>query len=730
MNQMKHLLLILILVTAFTSNVFSQGFNSVHSPDGNTVVAVGDDGLIFISTNGGSNWGHINYTPAYDFTDVFTSGNKCWITTSTGNIILGDLSTYSFSPFLDGNKWNSITFVNNSTGFVCGVGSSGYNYKMTNDGGLSWGSPVSTGINNSDTLNSISFMDANNGVIVGNSGKIYFTTNGGSNWTSQASGTTFDLLETKYFSTGIIIVGEYGTLLVKNSTGPGAFTSVNSRVISDINGVGGVNYSSAKIAGGGGFIRNNNGSSLFLNFEQNPMAANLVDIYFSDANIGYAVSSKNKAVIKTNDGGSTWTLTGGATISYQWQNKLTSGNGIGNGFFYFPPKFQSPYRRDLVYIAQGNKIFRSYNGGDNWTQIATISLGSRAHSFYINPLDTNQMVAAMDQSGGRIVRSTDHGATWVQTWTGNLTAYGMPLEMNPNTPNNLVLGPDNSVLLKSTDFGTTWSNLTSQQFVSPCDITINHGNSLLMYLGDSSPSKLWKSTDGGVTWTAKNNVGSSEIPMIGISQLDTTLVFHTVWSGGSVYRSTNIGETFSVASATGSSWGCDVSKDDPTAFLFSTYGSPGGFITVNKGTSFTGVGYIGSSNAGVLYLDKGNVMAQGTGTAVHKLAITYNVSSSPIVITGITNGNGSIPEKFALSQNYPNPFNPATRISYQLPETGNVKLTVFDISGKQIATLVNSQQNAGYYNINFDGSSFSSGVYFYKIEAGSFVETKKMLLVK
>ena len=140
--------------------------------------------------------------------------------------------------------------------------------------------------------------------------------------------------------------------------------------------------------------------------------------------------------------------------------------------------------------------------------------------------------------------------------------------------------------------------------------------------------------------------------------------------------------------------------------------------------------YIGNSNAGVLYLDKGNVMAQGTGTAVHKLAITYNVTSSPIVITGITNGNGSIPTEYAMTQNYPNPFNPATRISYQLPEAGNVKITVFDISGKQIATLVNGQQNAGFYDINFDGSRFASGVYFYKLEAGNFVETKKMLLIK
>jgi Secretion system C-terminal sorting domain len=92
--------------------------------------------------------------------------------------------------------------------------------------------------------------------------------------------------------------------------------------------------------------------------------------------------------------------------------------------------------------------------------------------------------------------------------------------------------------------------------------------------------------------------------------------------------------------------------------------------------------------------------------------------------------NIAIPEVFSLSQNYPNPFNPTTVITYSIPEVSNVKLKVYDMLGREIKTLVNKEQNAGVYNIEFNAANLSSGVYFYKIEAGSFVASKKILLLK
>jgi hypothetical protein len=89
-----------------------------------------------------------------------------------------------------------------------------------------------------------------------------------------------------------------------------------------------------------------------------------------------------------------------------------------------------------------------------------------------------------------------------------------------------------------------------------------------------------------------------------------------------------------------------------------------------------------------------------------------------------------IPKKFSLYQNYPNPFNPTTTISYDLPVRAHVKLTVYNILGQEVATLVNGEQEPGRYNVKFDANDLPSGIYFYRLEAGKFIEQKKMILIK
>ncbi len=88
------------------------------------------------------------------------------------------------------------------------------------------------------------------------------------------------------------------------------------------------------------------------------------------------------------------------------------------------------------------------------------------------------------------------------------------------------------------------------------------------------------------------------------------------------------------------------------------------------------------------------------------------------------------PGEFSLSQNYPNPFNPATTISYQIPQTELVTIKVYDVLGREVATLVNEEKTAGSYEVQFTGNGLTSGIYFYQLKVDNFVETKKMILLK
>ncbi|MBE2217581.1 MAG: T9SS type A sorting domain-containing protein [Ignavibacteria bacterium] len=128
------------------------------------------------------------------------------------------------------------------------------------------------------------------------------------------------------------------------------------------------------------------------------------------------------------------------------------------------------------------------------------------------------------------------------------------------------------------------------------------------------------------------------------------------------------------------------------------------------------------------------------GTVISNTAYIYFDFNAPVITnttynrvdipTGTTGQTGNIPYRYELYQNYPNPFNPATTIKYDLPEATNVKLTVYDLLGREAAVLTNGMQPAGYYEVNLDASALASGVYFYKLETPGFTSIKKMVIIK
>jgi len=151
----------------------------------------------------------------------------------------------------------------------------------------------------------------------------------------------------------------------------------------------------------------------------------------------------------------------------------------------------------------------------------------------------------------------------------------------------------------------------------------------------------------------------------------------------------------------------------------------GVYYTTNLGGTWNAVG-TGLPNAPVFdinYHHPSKTLVAGThGRSLFSIDVTE-------IVVGVQNIS-SIAESYSLSQNYPNPFNPVSKIKFSIPSSGNVKISVYDVSGKEVRVLLNERKDTGTYEMDFNGFNLSSGVYFYTIESGEFKETKRMMLVK
>ncbi|MBX7045814.1 MAG: T9SS type A sorting domain-containing protein [Ignavibacteria bacterium] len=145
--------------------------------------------------------------------------------------------------------------------------------------------------------------------------------------------------------------------------------------------------------------------------------------------------------------------------------------------------------------------------------------------------------------------------------------------------------------------------------------------------------------------------------------------------------------------------------------------------------SSAGIGKVGTTSVVATMLQDPRYFKAGQFKPLLQAFIAY-IKSNGGTILSTTPQISSVADKYSLSQNYPNPFNPSTKISFSIPVNGFVSLKVYDVTGKEVMTLVNKNMTVGSYSVDFNGTFLSSGAYFYRLESGNFVETKKMMLVK
>jgi hypothetical protein len=258
---------------------------------------------------------------------------------------------------------------------------------------------------------------------------------------------------------------------------------------------------------------------------------------------------------------------------------------------------------------------------------------------------------------------------------------------------------------RSTDAGVTWgvdTKLTngSMTGANAVNLSVSGSDEFIVWQDnrDGNNEIYYKySIDGGVTWDVDtrltNDPASSTFPSVLISGSNV----HIIWQDN---RDGNNEIYYKFSTNKGLSWGVD------TRLTFDPLASIKPFISISN------------SVLNVIWCDD----RDGNMEIYYKRNPTGNV--------GIQNINSEIPKEYKLMQNYPNPFNPSTVISFQLLVAGQVSLKVYDALGREVGTIVNQQLNAGSFNVSWDASQYTTGIYFYRLTAGDYTETKKMLLIK
>ena len=369
----------------------------------------------------------------------------------------------------------------------------------------------------------------------------------------------------------------------------------------------------------------------------------------------------------------------------------------------------------VIFAGTMSSAYRTSNNGDTWEKISDFSL--------LIETSPDSNLYALGDSG--VYRSTNEGNTWELEMNG----------MNERNIYSIIINSKKDIfastahgIYKSIDKANNWTKIDTNFVNSEVHfVSIYPNDNLLASVHEDGlylPKGLYLSTDDGNSWNSISNGAYSSF--VWCAAVNTSgEIFAGVYAYG-IYKSTDEGQHW-----THQTNGIPSNYIYPIAMIINgagkiyvgTIGGYGVFTSSDDGESWdtlnSGLGNIwvncfAMDSSGVLYC----------GTEAH------GIFKSKSSTTLINNVSSKIPDRYELIQNYPNPFNPTTTINYSIAKESFVTIKVYDFLGREIKTLVNEEKPAGSYDVTFNANNLSSGIYFYAIKAGDFVQAKKMILLK
>ncbi|MFC2103322.1 YCF48-related protein [Bacteroidota bacterium] len=678
--------------------------------DENIGWSVGYNGLIIKTTNGGNNWFSQSNTSvtsqtlygsyATDINNVYVVGSNDALIKSTDG---GTIWTSIPQIFGTSTNYRSVHFPPTGTGMIGFIAGHRNRIAKTTDGGTTW-SPVYDG-GGTNQLWAIDFDNTGTiGLASGGSSTVLRTTNGGDNWS---------------------VIGGF----------PASITFYSVRF-----GTDNVAYLSGTK---GYFFKSTDAGASWTELGYRFTSSRIRDVSFADSSNGYVVGTG--FVARSTNGGYTWT------------EQVSPFSGDVN-------EVVAPSPDHAIAGCDDGFVLVTTDGGNNWNQIATGITGTNSDILAIDFIDDNfGIVAAYN---GTVAKSTNGGATWsiISSITGS-----SPWDMDMVDQEYGWVSGTGERIFRTTDGGTTWTQQLATGGLGTYGISFINRN---RGVAGGTSGNTYYTTNGGDTWTAATTPPGHTV--WGIHFVESTVLGSlgmTACASGYVYISTDSGANWNLEPRQTISTFDDIYMTDAgnawivgNSGVILKYTEPGNVpVELNNftaeingndvnlnwqtATELNNYGFDVERKQAVseVWNKISFIPGRGTTTEISSYSYIendlnpgkYNYRIKQIDLDGSfkyysLNKTVKIASvlSFELDQNYPNPFNPTTIISFTILTRSVVSLKVYDVLGNEVKRLINETKDEGYYEIEFSADELSSGIYFYKLKAGSFTQTRKMILLR